>query len=119
MEKYNIKPRPLDYGIRIDAYLVEYFQGRHSRTYLQKLIADKCVFVNAKPCKQNYKIRENDEIEIAFPPIKPSIIQPQDIPIEIIYEDKDLLVVNKPAGMVTHPGAGVKNGTLVNALLHH
>lgn len=114
-----INPVPKDSGKRIDAYIAEYFAGRYSRTYLQKLIAGGFVLVNDKPCKPNHKIGTIDKIDILFPPSEPSAIKAEDIPFEIIYEDKDLLVVDKPAGMVTHPGAGVKSRTLVNALLHH
>lgn len=119
MEKQGIKPTPRDFGIRIDIFLAEHFQGAYSRTYLQKLINDKFVSVNGSACKTNHKIAAGDEIEITLPAPKSSVIQSEDIPLEIIYEDKDLLVVNKPAGMVAHPGAGVKSGTLVNALLSH
>lgn len=119
MEKQHIKPVPRDFGKRIDVFLAEHFQGAYSRTYLQKLIIDKFVFVNGLSCKSNHKIAASDEIEITLPPLKPAVIESEDIPLKIIYEDEDLLVVNKPAGMVTHPGAGVKSGTLVNALLHH
>ena len=71
------------------------------------------------PCENNYKIKGGDKIEIDFPVAIESVIKPDAIPLDILYEDKDLLVINKPAGMVTHPGAGVKSGTLVNALLHY
>jgi 23S rRNA pseudouridine1911/1915/1917 synthase len=119
MEKIEIKTSPKDAAKRIDLYLAEHFLGAYSRTYLQRLIRDAAVLINDKPCKTNYKIRQNDRITVVFPEAKPSTLEPQDIPLEIIYEDEHLLVVNKPCGMVTHPGAGVKSGTLVNALLYH
>lgn len=119
MQRQRIEPTPRDFGKRIDVFLAEYFQGAYSRTYLQKLIIDKFVFLNGSPCKSNHKIASADEIEITLPPPEPSVVQSENIPFEIIYEDEDLLVVNKPAGMVMHPGAGVKSGTLANALMHH
>ena len=114
-----INPVPKDFGKRIDAYIAEYFRGKYSRTYLQKLISCGLVLVNNKPCKPNHKIGRPGQIYISFPQPEACTIKAEDIPLEIIYEDKDLLVINKPAGMVTHPGAGRKSHTLVNALLHH
>jgi 23S rRNA pseudouridine1911/1915/1917 synthase len=77
------------------------------------------VLVNGNTVKAAYKLRANDEIEVELAPPAPAILQPQDIPIEIIYEDDDLIVVNKPAGMVVHPAAGVESGTLANAIVFH
>lgn len=114
-----IVPLPKDFGKRIDVYIAEYFVDRYSRTYLQKLIAGGSVLVNGKPSKSKHKIAGGDQIDIVFPPAEACAIKAEDIHIDIIYEDNDLLVINKPAGMVTHPGAGTKNNTLVNALLHH
>lgn len=119
MEKNKIKTAPRDSGKRLDVYLAEYFRGEYSRTYLQKLINDGNILINGRLKKPDCKIRQDDEIEITIPPRRVSGIQPEHIPLDVIYEDKDLLVINKPAGMVTHPGAGVKSGTLVNALLYH
>ena len=119
MEKISIKPTPRDYGIRLDVYLAEYFLGKYSRTYLQKLIAEGNILINNKTSTPNHKIGKPDEIDISFPAIENFSMQSQDIPFEIIYEDNDLLVINKPAGLITHPGAGAKTGTLVNALLYH
>jgi 23S rRNA pseudouridine1911/1915/1917 synthase len=119
MESRTIKPTPKDIGKRIDVWLAEYFLGAYSRTYLQRLIVDAAVIVNNKPCRSNHKIASGDTIEIILPAAKPSGIPAEDIPLDIIYEDDDLLVINKPAGMVVHPGAGIKSGTLANALLHH
>jgi len=118
MENIHIDPTPRDRGIRLDIYLTEYFIGKYSRTYLQRLISGGHVLINAKPCTPNHKISAGDKIDIIFPQPEESHMKPQDIAFEIIYQDKDLLVVNKPAGMITHPGAGVKDNTLVNALLY-
>jgi len=119
MEKQKIKPNLNEAGQRIDVYLTNYYLGKYSRTYLQKLILAGNILVNGKPCSSGHKITQSDEIEVIFPDAVASGIKAEDIAIQIIYEDKDLLVVNKPAGMVTHPGAGVKSGTLVNALLNY
>jgi len=91
----------------------------HSRSFLQKLIADKLVTVNDRPEKASYKLAVEDRVQVEIPPPEETEILPEDIPLEVVYEDPALLVVNKPAGMVVHPGAGNRNGTLVNALMHH
>lgn len=90
-----------------------------SRSYIQKLIKDNHVFVNNQPVKANYRVRLDDEICFYLPKsIEPEIL-PQDIPLNIIYEDEDIIIVNKPKNMVVHPAAGHYKDTLVNALLYH
>ncbi len=104
--------------IRIDKWICEQ-NNEISRSMLQKLLKDNQVTVNGKPVSKSYKINNGDEISLEIPdPVELDVI-PENIPIEIIYEDDDLLVVNKPKGMVVHPAAGNYNGTLVNALLYH
>lgn len=103
---------------RIDKYLTLYLQ-KHSRSFLQKLIKDQQVFVNGKPVKSNYRLREEDRIELKVPEPLQTDILPEDLQLEIVYEDEDLLVVNKPKGMVVHPSAGHASGTLVNGLMFH
>lgn len=90
-----------------------------TRSAVQKLIENKSVFVNGNAVSKNYKVRANDEICFEIP--EPVILEavPQNIPVEIVYEDDDLLVVNKPKGMVVHPAVGNPDGTLVNALMYH
>lgn len=105
-------------GIRIDKYLSEQEESL-SRSYIQKLIDDQFVTVNGKPVKSNYKVCTGDEIVCEIPELKEPEIVPEDIPLEILYEDSDLLLVNKPKGMVVHPSHGHYTGTLVNALMHH
>lgn len=105
-------------GIRIDKYLTESLSG-FTRSALAKLIEDEHVLVNGKAVSKNYKLRLNDNITVFVPDAVPLETEPENIPIDIIYEDDDLLVVNKPKGMVVHPAAGNYNGTLVNALLYH
>ncbi len=91
----------------------------HSRSGLQKLLESGQVEVNGRPAGKHDRLREGDEVTVCFPDPVPDRALPQDIPLDIVYEDDDLLVVNKPQGMVVHPGAGNPDGTLVNALLYH
>ena len=105
-------------AVRLDKYLAEQLPDL-SRSYLQKLILDGNVTVNQKQVKSNYKTSAGDIIEIAVPePEEPDIL-PEDIPLNILYEDEDILVVNKPKGMVVHPAPGHYSGTLVNAVMYH
>ncbi|QHH86021.1 RluA family pseudouridine synthase [Bacillus paranthracis] len=90
-----------------------------SRTQVQQWIKDDVVTVNGKAVKGNYKVRENDEITVTIPEPEELDIQPEDMNLEIYYEDADVLVVNKPRGMVVHPAPGHTSGTLVNGLMHH
>ena len=90
-----------------------------TRSYIQKLIKDDRVKVNGKQVKTNYKLKHDDKILILLPEMKEAKALPEDIKLDVAYEDKDLIVVNKPQGMVTHPASGVYTGTLVNAVLHH
>lgn len=105
-------------GVRIDKFLSNKFEGK-SRSFIQGLIEDEGIVVNNKKVKSNYKLKENDEIKINMPEPTELQVKAQDIPIDIIYEDKDVIVVNKPKGMVVHPAPGNYEGTLVNALLYH
>ena len=90
-----------------------------SRSFIQKLIKDGAVLVNEKSVKASYSLKEGDRIFIDLPPAVIPDIEAEDIPLDIVYEDKDLLVVNKPKGMVVHPAPGHYSGTLVNALMYH
>ena len=105
-------------GDRLDVYLSEQL-GDMSRSYIQKLIKDKKVTVNDKIEKAKYLVKEDDKIVIQIPAPKLLEVIPQDIPINIVYEDKDVLIVNKPQDMVVHPAPGNYEGTLVNAILYH
>lgn len=105
-------------GLRIDKFLSE-FNENLSRSYIQKLIKDEKLTVNGKIVKANFKISEDDEILLIVPEVLPLDIKAENIPIDIIYEDDDIIIVNKPKGMVVHPAAGHYSGTLVNALLYH
>ena len=105
-------------GTRIDKFLSENLRD-FSRSYLQTLIQDGSVTVNGKNVKSNYKLNAGDIIAIHVPEVKEQEIAAEDIPLDILYEDEDIIVVNKPKGMVVHPAAGHTSGTLVNALMYH
>lgn len=105
-------------GIRLDAWVSKKLTN-FSRSYIQKLIEDGLVKVNASPAKSNYKVREGDEIHVIIPKPQPLDVVPEKIDISILYEDDDIIVVDKPKGMVVHPACGNYSGTLVNALLAH
>ena len=104
---------------RLDKYLSDKLENM-TRSYLKKLISDdKAVLVNGNPAKPNYKLKPGDIIDLAVPEPIELEIKAENIPLDIVYEDNDMLVVNKPQGMVVHPAAGNYTGTLVNALLYH
>ena len=105
-------------GERIDKFLGENL-GDLSRSYIQKLLKEEQVLVNGRVIKANYKTQSGDYIEFHIPDPEVLDILPENIPLDIIYEDEDVVVVNKARGMVVHPAAGNLNGTLVNALLYH
>ncbi|WP_120195355.1 RluA family pseudouridine synthase [Lacrimispora algidixylanolytica] len=107
-----------DAGIRIDRYLSDQC-SQVSRSYLQKLLKEEAVLVNEKPVKSNYKVGTLDKIQLAIPEAVELEIEAEDMPLDIIYEDKDIILINKPKGMVVHPAAGHYSGTLVNGLMSH
>ncbi|PFJ72471.1 RluA family pseudouridine synthase [Bacillus cereus] len=103
---------------RIDKFVAE-INSEWSRSQVQQWIKDDVVTVNGKSVKVNYKVKGNDEITVTIPDPEELDIQPEDMNLEIYYEDADVLVVNKPRGMVVHPAPGHTSGTLVNGLMHH
>lgn len=103
--------------IRIDKYLIT--KLNYSRSKIQKMISDQQILVNDKAVKNNYTLKLNDLITIEDQEETELIAAPENIPLDILYEDEDLLVVNKPSSMVVHPACGNTHGTLVNALVHH
>lgn len=107
-----------DAGMRLDAYLADAIEG-WSRSRLQRLIENEDVLVNEKPVKPSYKLHANDEIEVDLVEAQAARFEPENIPLDIVFEDEYLAVINKPAGMVVHPGAGVQSGTLANAIAYH
>lgn len=104
-------------GIRLDVGVTEVL-GK-SRSFVQGLITQEHVIVNGLAKKANYKVRQGDKIKVLIPAPRESTAEPENIPLEILYEDEDVLVVNKPQGMVVHPAPGAWTGTMVNALLYH
>lgn len=104
-------------GERLDKYLPQVLSL--TRSAVQSLLDDDRVTVDNKPVGKNYRLRGGEEIVVELPDAEPLDVHPENIPLNIVYEDKDLLVVNKPKGMVVHPAAGNYSGTLVNALLYH
>lgn len=105
-------------NIRLDVYLTSLFNN-FSRTYIQDLISQNQVLVNDKPSKSSYKLKLGDLLNVQIPEEQPIEIIPENIPLTFVYEDEYLAVINKPAGMLTHPAPGKYSGTLVNALLFH
>ena len=113
---YNVQDE--DEGLRIDKYIAEQ-EKVFSRNYVQKLISEDLITVNDKNIKPSYQLRTDDQIVIDVPEMQEPEILPENIELDILYEDTDLIVVNKPEGMVVHPAAGHYSGTLVNALMYH
>ena len=105
-------------GERLDKLISEY-SDEISRSFAAKLAEDGAVTVNGKRVRKNYKAVSGDVVEIELPEPEPISAEPEDIPLDIVYEDDDLIVLNKPQGMVVHPAAGNYTGTLVNALMFH
>jgi 23S rRNA pseudouridine1911/1915/1917 synthase len=105
--------------LRVDKFLMNFIENA-TRNKVQQAAKDGHIYVNGIPVKQNYKVKAGDEVKVllAYPPYE-NLLTPEDIPLDIVYEDEALLVVNKPAGMVVHPGHGNYSGTLINALIYH
>ncbi len=111
---------PEEAGERLDQYLAKHpMAGLSSRSYGQKLIEEGCILVNGARSRPNYRVKAEDCLSVLVPAPEPAEILPENIPIDIIYEDQDVIVINKCRGMVVHPAAGNISGTLVNALLYH
>ena len=105
-------------GERVDVFLSRSIENM-TRSAAAKLLEEGAVLLCGKPVKKNYKMNIGDELEITLPEPEPVEAVPQNIPLDVVYEDEDVIVVNKPVGMVVHPAAGHPDGTLVNALLYH
>lgn len=114
-KSFEVKERA---GLRLDRYLAEELPDL-SRSYIQKVIKDGGVSLKEKPLKANYKVSPGDVIQLELPPVVEMEVLPEDLPLDILYEDADLIFVNKPKDMVVHPSAGHFSGTLVNGLLYH
>ena len=118
METIKITVEIENVGQRLDKFLTLNLK-KMSRTQIQQLIHNKNVMINDKVVKASYKVEAGDICCIMIPEPENTDILPEDIPLDIVYEDQDVVVVNKPTGMIVHPSAGIYSGTLVNALLYH
>ena len=118
MEEVSLITELADAGKRLDTYLSEYLEG-YSRTYIQKLIDQGLVTVDTKSVKRSFRLEGEEELLIRVPDIQAPLIEAENIPLDIVYEDDWLMVVNKPKGMVVHPAPGHRTGTLVNAVMYH
>ena len=120
MEKMEFEVSQEDAGTRIDKYLTLKLGEEYSRTYVKFLIDGGFVLVGEKTIKPHYTARANDIVFVTLSSVPDDgRIEPENIPLNIIYEDEGVIVVDKPVGLVVHPGAGNKTGTLVNALLYY
>ena len=107
-------------GSRLDTFISNSAEGSYTRSYFSGLISDGKVTVNGKVITKNgYKLSDGDKVTVDIPPVVDTDTRPEDIPLDVVYEDDDLIIINKPQGMVVHPAAGHHEGTLVNALLAH
>lgn len=118
MEEIIFDVQEEDKNLRIDRYLANQL-SEQSRSYIQKLIREEQVVVNGKTVKANYKVQPFDHLTLTIPQLQEPDILPEDIPLDILYEDEDVLVINKPKNMVVHPSAGHYTHTVVNAVLFH
>ncbi|WP_034229542.1 RluA family pseudouridine synthase [Aquimarina pacifica] len=118
-EHHRFVAGPGQVPLRVDKFLMNFVENA-TRNKIQQAAKDGSVFVNDIPVKSNYKVKPNDVVRVlfAYPPYE-NLLTPENIPLDIVYEDDVLLVVNKPAGMVVHPGHGNYSGTLINALIYH
>lgn len=114
---YNFTVSQEDLGRRIDLFLTDKLKDNHSRTFIQRLILNKDILLNSQPVKSKHKLNLGDTIQVTVPESAAQQINPEDIKLKVIYEDEDILVMDKPSGLVVHPGAGNLCGTLVNALV--
>lgn len=123
MQEYILKVEQQDADIRLDLFVMDFFKKNNlgfSRTFIQSLIRKGQVTLKAKKItKPHYRVKTDDEFKVIIEDKKTNILKPENIPLDVIYEDEDLAIINKPSGLVVHPGAGNKEHTLVNALLYH
>ena len=117
-QKLEVKVDAEHTGERLDHYL-RIVLPEHSRSRIQQLIRTGAIRLGSNTVRPSYTVRTADTISIHLPPPSSTVALPENLPLEVVYEDTDLIIVNKPAGMVVHPSPGHDSGTLVNALLHH
>ena len=118
MQEFKLNCTGEESGLRIDRYLADHLDGQ-SRNSIQKLIEEGHVLVNGNTCRASYKLQEKDQIFVSVPDAVLTELRPERIPLDILYEDDQLLIVNKPKEMVVHPAPGHNTGTLVNAIMYH
>lgn len=118
MNEHTLYPNAQDAGKRVDKYLSEQLDGL-TRSAIQNLLEDGLVTIDGQPIKKNYKLTSGESLTVTLPEVRAVDLVPQELPLDIVYEDKDIIVVNKARGMVVHPAAGNWDGTLVNALMFH
>ena len=118
MQEFKLNCTGEESGLRIDRYLADHLDGQ-SRNSIQKLIEEGLVLVNGNACRASYKLQEKDRIFVSVPDAVLTELRPERIPLDILYEDDQLLIVNKPKEMVVHPAPGHNTGTLVNAIMYH
>jgi len=119
MEELNFKVDNRETPERLDKFLVGVLKGRFSRTFVKKLIDGGNVTMDGKDVNAHYKVTSGENVKVAIPAPKVLELKPENIPLDIVYEDKDLVVINKKPGISVHPASGIFTGTLVNALLYH
>lgn len=121
MNEHSFQAADSDAHQRLDVFLTRQFGEAHSRTFIKKLIDHGHVTIGDHAVKANHKVLPGETVCVVIPPefLAPVTIAPEPIPLDILYEDKDILVLNKPSGLLVHPATGIYSGTLVNALLHH
>ena len=119
MKEYAFIIKSGESNQRLDLYLTKRLPSSISRSRIQSLIAEGFIKLNDKPTKPHHKLKQGEKLTVIIPPLVKPEIGPEEIPLEIVYEDDQILVVNKPPGLVVHPAVGNYSGTLVNALLHH
>ena len=117
-EAFELHPEPEQQNVRLDRFITDCIPGL-SRASVQTLIADGRVLVDGLRRKASFKVTPGEVISVMVPPVAPEEIEPENIPLDVLYEDDDVIVINKAAGMVVHPAAGHASGTLVNALRYH
>ena len=118
METLTLRPAASDAGLRVDAWLAERLEG-FTRSGVQRLLEEGRVTSGGRPLAKNYRLNGAETLAVSLPDPEPADAVPQDIPLDVVYEDGDVIVVNKPKGLVVHPAPGHPDGTLVNALLYH
>lgn len=117
-QEFSIEVTPEQAGTRLDVFVASAFE-QASRSAVRRWIDEGAVLVDGQARKAGHALKSGEMVSVSPPPPQPLDLQPEPIPLKIVYEDESLLVIDKPAGLVVHPGAGIRQGTLANALLHH